>query len=96
MLLARRIDIASEHQTAAVRKRRKEIRIGIDQLEAVVGETQLGHQRRRRLRRVRQRGNPESRMQLFGDRSAADGRTRLEHERLYAAARQNRGAVRPL
>ncbi len=87
----RGIDVSPEQQAASVWKRRKQKRIGVDQLEAVLGQTQLRHQRGGGLRRMRERGYSESRAERFGNRCAADRRPRLEYDGLHAAARQDSG-----
>lgn len=74
--------IAAKNQAAPIGERREEVRIGFDELQAVLCQPELAEDGRRRLRSMGQRGNAKPRIQLFGDGRAAYDGAALEHERL--------------
>ena len=88
--------VAAEPQTAAVQHRGKEIGIGLDQLQAVIGQSQLRHQPRCRLCRVRECRDAEAWVNLVSNRGAANAVTRFEHERLRTAAGEEGGRRQPI
>ena len=80
----------SQHEAAAIGQWGKEVRVRVDELEAMIGQLELAQQRSRRLRRVRKRRDPESRIELAGNGSAPHDGLPLEDDRFDALARQYR------